>query len=210
MPTWIEVMAQFDQAFLMFWMVISNAFIIIYKHHCMFITKDMESLRTPAILPVCSMNLNSVVFVQYVVGFWKEVKALNRTNTSLPGVIEGVSGGNNIHELWRQYYSALLTVSRMTPTKWVVSPTRIHLNYFQWSTSSVKQLAYNKTSGSCKQGFWQLNECKTGCMTGNTLVNHLWSTIMYADDLAFLSLLSVLAESLYYQGHPFASISYHD
>ena len=41
----------------------------------------------------------------------KEVRALNRTNRSLPGVIEGVSGSDKIAELWRQHYSALWRVS---------------------------------------------------------------------------------------------------
>ena len=39
----------------------------------------------------------------------------------------------------------------------------------------------------------QLNECQTGCLIGNILINHL----MYADDLAILSLPAVLVFSNY-------------
>ena len=42
-----------------------------------------------------------------VTEFWKEVTATNRAKAVLPCNIEGVSGADNIAELWRQHYSAL-------------------------------------------------------------------------------------------------------
>lgn len=57
-----------------------------------------------------AMRANSVaekLRSQDVNGFWKEVRALNRANTLLPCAMEGVSGADNIAELWRQHYSAL-------------------------------------------------------------------------------------------------------
>jgi len=39
--------------------------------------------------------------------FWKEGRAKNKVNNLLPCTIEGVSGADNIAELWRQHYSAL-------------------------------------------------------------------------------------------------------
>ena len=48
-------------------------------------------------------------------GFWKEVKALNRGNMPLPCTVEGVSGQENIAELWRQHYSAIFNCIQSEP-----------------------------------------------------------------------------------------------
>lgn len=42
-----------------------------------------------------------------VIAFWKEGRALNKTSSSIPCVIEGVSGPDNPAEMWRQHSSAL-------------------------------------------------------------------------------------------------------
>ncbi len=39
--------------------------------------------------------------------FWKEVRTLNSCRVSLPCTLDGVSGAENIAELWRQHYSSL-------------------------------------------------------------------------------------------------------
>ena len=39
--------------------------------------------------------------------FWKEVKLMNNSRTPLPASIEGVTGANNIAELWRNHYASI-------------------------------------------------------------------------------------------------------
>lgn len=52
-----------------------------------------------------------------VTDFWKEVRALNRGNTVLPCTIEGVSGADNVAELWKQHYSDLFNCVKSDPYK---------------------------------------------------------------------------------------------
>ena len=81
-------------------------------------------------------------------GFWKEVRALSRGNTSLPNTIEGVSGANSIVELWKQHYSKLFNCIKNDPfvvgdvssDEAVISAKEVHL--------AISQLADNKASGS--------------------------------------------------------------
>lgn len=70
-----------------------------YKYAVRYINKHEQGMRGDS---MAENLLDNDVTV-----FWKEVKALNSNNTSLPCTIEGVSGGNNIAELWRQHYSEL-------------------------------------------------------------------------------------------------------
>ena len=52
-----------------------------YKYAIRYIDKHEQTMRADALADKLLCN--------NVVGFWKEVRALNRTNTTLPGVIEG-------------------------------------------------------------------------------------------------------------------------
>ncbi len=42
-----------------------------------------------------------------ITDFWKEVRTLNSCGISLPCILDGVSGAENIVELWRQHYFRL-------------------------------------------------------------------------------------------------------
>lgn len=68
-----------------------------YKYAVCYIDKHELAMRADAVADIQLCN--------NVIGLWKEVRALNRNNTSLPCVIESVSGGDNIGERWRQHYS---------------------------------------------------------------------------------------------------------
>ncbi len=49
--------------------------------------------------------------------FWKDVRSINRSNVTLPCSIEGVSGAENIAELWRQHYTTLFNCLKSEPGK---------------------------------------------------------------------------------------------
>ena len=81
-------------------------------------------------------------------GFWNEVRALSRGNTSLPNIIEGVSGASSIVELWRLHYSKLFNCIKSDPfvvgdvsgDEAGITAKEVHL--------AISQLADNKASGS--------------------------------------------------------------
>lgn len=83
------------------------------------------------------------------IGFWNEVRALNRTNTLLPSVIEGVSGDDNIVGLWRQHYSTLFNCVKSEPYTMgsianrdtvIITPNEVQ--------QAIAQLSDNKAKGS--------------------------------------------------------------
>ncbi len=47
--------------------------------------------------------------------FWKDVRSIHRSNVTLPCSIEGVSGAENIAELWRQHYTTLFNCLKSEP-----------------------------------------------------------------------------------------------
>ncbi len=47
--------------------------------------------------------------------FWKDVSPIHRSNVTLPCSIEGVSGAENIAELWRQHYTTLFNCVKSEP-----------------------------------------------------------------------------------------------
>lgn len=49
------------------------------------------------------------------IGFWNDVRALNRSAALLPSIIEGISGAHYIADLWRQHYSALFNYVKSEP-----------------------------------------------------------------------------------------------
>ena len=44
--------------------------------------------------------------------FWKEIKLMNNSKLSLPNVIDGVTGSNNIVNTWKSHYEIYLIVSQ--------------------------------------------------------------------------------------------------
>ena len=70
-----------------------------YKQAVRFIGKHEQTMRADLMAEKLLSNNNT--------GYWKEVKNVNRSKTVLPCNIDGVSGANNITELWRQHYAAL-------------------------------------------------------------------------------------------------------
>ena len=44
--------------------------------------------------------------------FWKEIKMLNNTKTSLPSSIDGVSGSEDIAEMWKKHFENLFNCLR--------------------------------------------------------------------------------------------------
>ena len=39
--------------------------------------------------------------------FWKEIKLMNNSNLSLPNVVDGITGSNNIVNMWKSHYEDL-------------------------------------------------------------------------------------------------------
>ncbi len=79
--------------------------------------------------------------------FWKDVRSINRSNVTLTCSIEGVSGAENIAELWRQHNSTLFNCVKSEPGKVEV--------YSSMDTESI-------TTNEVYQAIIQLKERKTG------------------------------------------------
>lgn len=82
-----------------------------------------------------------------VTEFWKEVKATNRSKAVLPCNITGVSGADNIAELWRQHYVALFNCIKCEP--YCVGKLDEEVVHFTPNEAyhAIGQLADNKVSG---------------------------------------------------------------
>ena len=70
-----------------------------YKYAVRHVQKNEQAIRADA--------MARKLLVNDITSFWKEVKLMNRSNTVLPCTVEGVSGTDNIAELWRKHYSGL-------------------------------------------------------------------------------------------------------
>lgn len=113
-----------------------------YKNAVRYVSKHEQVMRADSMAKKLLGN--------DVTGFWKEVKALNRSNTSLPNNIEGVTlVACNIAELWRQHYSVLFNCIKSDPYEVGncdandsvgISANEVYL--------AISQLADNKASGS--------------------------------------------------------------
>ena len=78
-----------------------------FKYAVRYVGKNEQAMRADSMAEKLLGN--------NVTGFWKEVRALNRSNTLLPCTVEGVSGTDNIAELWRQHYSDLFNCVTSDP-----------------------------------------------------------------------------------------------
>lgn len=110
-----------------------------YKYAIRYVVKGEHNMRADSMAEHLSSN--------NVVDFWKEVRALNRVNTILPSVVDGVSGMDNIAELWGQHYSDLFNSVKSDPFKVesagnnvMITPIDIH--------QAIAHLADNKSTGS--------------------------------------------------------------
>ncbi len=101
--------------------------------------------------------------------FWKDVRSIHRSNVTLPCSIGGVSGAENIAELWRQHYTTLFNCVKSEPGKVKVVSSM--------DTGSI-------TTNEVYQAIIQLKELKTGGLDQIT-ADHLkplglWSFSQFA------------------------------
>ncbi len=80
-----------------------------YKYAVRYICKHEQVMRADLMAEnlLCN-NMNA---------FWKDVRSIHRSNVTLPCSIEGVSGAENIAELWRQHYTTLFNCVKSEPGK---------------------------------------------------------------------------------------------
>ena len=78
-----------------------------YKYAVRFISRNEQAMRADSM--ASKMMSNNINY------FWKEVRSLNNCKSSLPSTVEGVSGENNVAELWRQHYSSLFNCLKHDP-----------------------------------------------------------------------------------------------
>ncbi len=110
-----------------------------YKYAVRYICKHEQVMRADLMAEnlLCN-NMNA---------FWKDVRSIHRSNVTLPCSIEGVSGAENIAELWRQHYTTLFNCVKSEPGKVEVVSSM--------DTGSI-------TTNEVYQAIIQLKELKTG------------------------------------------------
>ncbi len=80
-----------------------------FKYAVRFISKNEQAMQADSLAyKMLSNNMND---------FWKEVRALHNCKSSLPCTVDGISGTDNIAELWRQHYSLLFNCVKSDPYK---------------------------------------------------------------------------------------------
>ncbi len=84
------------------------------------------------------------------VDFWKEVRVLNKCKTSLPCTVGGISGTDNIVELWPQHYTALFNcvksdLYKADNTEWNDSVRVMIMSHDAYQ--AVNKLSDSKASG---------------------------------------------------------------
>ena len=122
-------------------------------------------------------------------GFWKEVRALNSNNVDLPCNMEGVSGGDNIAELWREHYSQAFNCVKSDPYKFdTINCSATGITAIE-VRKAIEQLKDNKASGSDKVTAEHLKHaspkvavllaiCLTGLLTHGVLPNSMLSVTL--------------------------------
>lgn len=83
-----------------------------------------------------------------VIGFWKEVRALNNSKTPLPCTMEGTSETDNTAELWRQHYNVFFNAIKSDVYRIgsIASNELVGITPLQ-VCEAVKKLSNNKASG---------------------------------------------------------------
>ena len=78
-----------------------------YKYAVRFISRNEQAMGADSMArKMMSNNMTD---------FWKEVRSLNSCKSSLPSTVEGVSGEDNIAELWRKHFSSLFNCLQYEP-----------------------------------------------------------------------------------------------
>ena len=125
-----------------------------------------------------------------VTGFWKEVRAQSRNNSILPSFIEGVSGEDNIAELWRAHYSETFNCVKSDPFKIenLANDSTVGVSTNE-VRKAIEQLADNKACGADKITAEHLKHaspkvavllaiCLTGLMTHGILPHSMLSVTL--------------------------------
>ena len=68
-------------------------------------------MKTPC---VTEESLARKLVDKNAIEFWKEVKHMNASNTPLPTCIDGISGADNIAQMWRDHYSDIFNSVNQT------------------------------------------------------------------------------------------------
>ena len=83
--------------------------------------------------------------------FWKEIKLRNNSKLSLPNVIDGVTGSNNIANMWKSHYEDLFNcLAKDTNTKCLCRNVAYDLDVevsHSEVINSIKELSDNKSCG---------------------------------------------------------------
>ena len=70
-----------------------------FRHEIKFLRENEDQLRSQSMLSELQRGECN--------DFWKEIKALNHKNESLPPAVGGTSGENNIANLWKDRFSSI-------------------------------------------------------------------------------------------------------
>ena len=83
--------------------------------------------------------------------FWKEIKLMNNSKLSLPNVIDGVTGSNNIVNMWKSHYEDLFNcLAKDTKTNGLCQNVEYDLDVevsHPEVTNAIKELSDNKSCG---------------------------------------------------------------
>lgn len=123
--------------------------------------------------------------------FWKEVKKMNRVKTPLPNNINGVSGKNEITEVWRKHFSDLLNciqdnVDDVTQGKIINDCISVSVHDIE---DAIKKLVNNKSCGMdgiyaehlkyCSKRILPLLAlCIQGCFVHGFLPSNMMSVVL--------------------------------
>lgn len=73
-----------------------------FKRSLRFIKKNEDALRRDSLAKkLCDLNQDQ---------FWKEIKLINNSHTPLPVTVEGVSGSDEIANMWRSHFQTIFNI----------------------------------------------------------------------------------------------------
>lgn len=112
-----------------------------YKYAVRFICKNEQAMRAE--------SMAEKVMDNNTTEFWKEVKGLNKCSIHPPCTVDGISGVENIAEMWRQHYRTLFNCVKsdiyMSDNVKCVDFKAI---FSHEVSHTINKLADNKASGS--------------------------------------------------------------
>ena len=125
--------------------------------------------------------------------FWKEIKLMNNSKLSLPNVIDGVTGSNNIVNMWKSHYEDLFNcLAKDTNTKGLCQNVAYDLDVevsHSEVINSIKELSDNKSCGldgihaehlkHCSDRIIpMLSKCFTGLLVHGTLPESMIAVVL--------------------------------